>query len=446
MKTALLLTALVALANAQDAQIPLAGDASLCADVLSPDAFAALSTLQSQEILAAWQGRDVVDLLTEVGDACGLDAVRLVQVFGEDEPRSMTEGDKLRLRASGYEFMDITDHPNLGALRRARAVALDLSPVDLLNLPSSSPEISIDALREIARLTSDLDDAHLRQDIANLTSFWTRSYRSPWGARSSDWLHGYVTEIVKAASPSVNVTIRRFQHAFPQKSLTVRIEGAAEKYRAPNDTQLIIIIGAHQDSLNYLLPFYRAPGTDDDGSGTVVLLHILRTLMKQTFTPPAGMAIELHWYAAEEGGMLGSQDIAAEYEREDKEVLGMLQMDGLAVVKHGSVPRIGFFQDEVDKGLVDYVTGLVDAYLPVPWVLTGCGKRCGSDHMSWTRAGYRAAYVCEGPFEEMGEGYHTVNDTLELLEGEYSFEHLLRFVKLGISFIVEMSASSASHR
>ena len=31
---------------------------------------------------------------------------------------------------------------------------------------------------------------------------------------------------------------------------------------------------------------------------------------------------------------------------------------------------------------------------------------------------------------EMGEGYHTVNDTIDLLEGEYSFEHLQRFVKL----------------
>ena len=30
----------------------------------------------------------------------------------------------------------------------------------------------------------------------------------------------------------------------------------------------------------------------------------------------------------------------------------------------------------------------------------------------------------------MGEGYHTVNDTIDLLEGEYSFEHLQRFVKL----------------
>ncbi|KAI4521650.1 Zn-dependent exopeptidase [Schizophyllum commune Loenen D] len=342
----------------------------------------------------------------------------------------MTEGDKLRLRAEGHDFMDITDHQDLGFVRRA------LPPTQL---PAALPEISIDALGEIVRLTDDLTDyTQMQDDLANLTSFWTRSYRSLWGARSSDWLYGYVGDIVKAADPSVNITIRRFAHSFPQKSLVFRLESAA------NDPKLIIL-GAHQDSLNYKLPFYRAPGADDDGSGTVALLQILRTLVGKasilSFTPPAGIAVELHWYAAEEGGLLGSQDVAAEYEREGKEVIGMLQMDGLAVVKHGVEPKIGLFQDEVDKGLLDYVTGLVDAYLPVHWTLTGCGKRCGSDHMSWTRAGYRAAYECEGLFEEMGEGYHTVNDTINLIEGEYSFEHLQRFVKL-----VSVNSFSPVHR
>uniref|UniRef100_D8QF49 Peptide hydrolase n=1 Tax=Schizophyllum commune (strain H4-8 / FGSC 9210) TaxID=578458 RepID=D8QF49_SCHCM len=319
----------------------------------------------------------------------------------------MTEGDKLRLRAEGYDFMDITNHQDLGSIRRA------LPPAQL---PSADDVNLVPGLA---------DYTQMQDDLGNLTSFWTRSYRSLWGARSSDWLYGYVGEIVKPADPSVNITIRRFAHSFPQKSLLVRLESATDDPR-------LIIIGAHQDSLNYKLPFYRAPGADDDGSGTVALLQILRTLVRKSFTPPAGIAVELHWYAAEEGGLLGSQDVAAEYEREGKEVIGMLQMDGEQLLSgiHGVEPKIGLFQDEVDKGLLDYVTGLVDAYLSVPWALTGCGKRCGSDHMSWTRAGYRAAYVCEGLFEEMGEGYHTVNDTIDLLEGEYSFEHLQRFVKL----------------
>ena len=46
----------------------------------------------------------------------------------------MTEGDKLRLRAEGFDFMDITEHQNLGSIRRA------LPPTQL---PSALPEISV---------------------------------------------------------------------------------------------------------------------------------------------------------------------------------------------------------------------------------------------------------------------------------------------------------------
>lgn len=35
---------------------------------------------------------------------------RLLQVFGEQQPEWLTEGDKLRLRRHGKKFMDITDH------------------------------------------------------------------------------------------------------------------------------------------------------------------------------------------------------------------------------------------------------------------------------------------------------------------------------------------------
>lgn len=35
---------------------------------------------------------------------------RLIHVFGEDKPRWMKEGDKLRLRQNRKKFMDITDH------------------------------------------------------------------------------------------------------------------------------------------------------------------------------------------------------------------------------------------------------------------------------------------------------------------------------------------------
>ena len=55
-------------------------------------------------------------------------------------------------------------------------------------------------------------------------------------------------------------------------------------------------------------------------------MQVLRSLAGK-FVPPHGVAVEFHWYAGEEGGLLGSQDIAASYEQEGKNVKGMFQMD-----------------------------------------------------------------------------------------------------------------------
>lgn len=141
-------------------------------------------------------------------------------------------------------------------------------------------------------------------------------------------------------------------------------------------------------------------------------------MLEQDFVPPPGVRVEFHWYAAEEGGLLGSQDIAAAHEKAGAKVRGMLQMDSVyllsrstiwplmttanvvtAFVKNGTTPIIGLFGDQVDGNLTSFTTKLVDTYLPISWNITGCGKTCGSDHMSWHKAGYRAAFATESLFE-----------------------------------------------
>jgi len=230
-------------------------------------------------------------------------------------------------------------------------------------------------------------------------------------------------------------TRSEFSHKFVQNSIIASIE-ASDDTTKTEDKELIIL-SAHQDSLNYRLPFYRAPGADDDGSGTVTILQVLRSIMTQKFVPPSGTRVEFHWYAAEEGGLLGSQDVAAAYEKEGTNVRGMLQMDMTAFVKEGTEPIIGLFGDQVDKNLTTFTTNLIDAYIPLPWKMTGCGATCGSDHMSWHKAGYRSAFVTEGLFEDSSPNIHTAKDDLE--SPEYSFEHMLQFVKLGIAWVTELS-------
>lgn len=74
--------------------------------------------------------------------------------------------------------------------------------------------------------------------------------------------------------------------------------------------------------------FGRAPGADDDGSGTVTVMEDFRVLLtdKRIANTENVNVIQFHWYAAEEG-LLGSQAIFLDYKQDRKVVKAMVQMD-----------------------------------------------------------------------------------------------------------------------
>jgi leucyl aminopeptidase len=72
------------------------------------------------------------------------------------------------------------------------------------------------------------------------------------------------------------------------------------------------------------LPFLKAPGADDDGSGTITILEVFRSLVNTGFRPLR--PVEFHWYSGEEAGLLGSQDIAQKYAKRGVDVFAMIQV------------------------------------------------------------------------------------------------------------------------
>lgn len=114
-------------------------------------------------------------------------------------------------------------------------------------------------------------------------------------------------------------------------------------------------------------PFLPAPGADDDGSGTMSILEAYRALLAADFHPVR--TVEFQWYSAEEGGLLGSQAIAKDYEAKGINVMAMsqvcpsldfiknvvesemiLQFDMTAFVKRGTREEVGIITDYVDTG------------------------------------------------------------------------------------------------
>lgn len=345
--------------------------------------------------------------------------LRLVSISEDSEPKWILEEDKDALRRLGIKFFDVTDHQDLGQKNKA------LSVTSKKHKKSPFPK-KLKNGKLVESYIGELSPANMQTNLALLTSFHSRYYKSKYGAASGEFLFNLVQNITAVHNETISV--KQFEHPWGQHSVIARIQGSQS-----NDT---VVIGAHQDSANLFLPnILPAPGADDDGSGTVTILEVLRVLSAGQFQPKN--SIEFHWYSAEEGGLLGSQAVFSSYEKQGASVIAMLQQDMTGYVKKtidaGSPEALGVITDFVDEDLTDFIKVVINRYCSIPWAETKCGYAC-SDHASASRAGYRSAFVIESEFKNSNPNIHSQNDVIDQL----SFSHMTEHAKLTTGFAVEL--------
>ena len=138
-------------------------------------------------------------------------------------------------------------------------------------------------------------------------------------------------------------------------------------------------------------------------------------------------------YAAEEVGLEGSDDIAADYLAAGVDVIAVLQQDMTGY--NGSVEDLALISDFTHPELTAFLGELLDTYQPdLLWTTTTCGYAC-SDHAPWTGRGYRAAFSFESRFGEYNPEIHSIDDTVATLGG--SAAHAAKFARLAAAFLVE---------
>ncbi|KAL8674822.1 MAG: hypothetical protein Q9168_000803 [Polycauliona sp. 1 TL-2023] len=342
------------------------------------------------------------------------------------EKRWIVEDDKWALRRDGVNFMDITGTQDLGQVAAAR-----LSPRATVKYPEKP------AYNEtLAPAFKDLSKKNMRKHLEKFTSFYTRYYKSSYGAESSAWLLDQVKTIIKESGAAKHgAFVKAFPHPWGQNSVIATIPGKSNR---------TVIIGAHQDSINLFFPaLLAAPGADDDGSGTVTILEALRVLLQfeAIVRGNATNTIEFHFYSAEEGGLLGSQAIFSSYEKEGRDVKAMLQQDMTGYVHKtiaaGEPESVGVITDFVDPGLTDFIKKIVTEYCEIPYVLTKCGYAC-SDHASASKAGYPSAFVIESDFKYSDDKIHSTEDKIEYL----NFNHMLQHARLTLGLVYELAFAS----
>lgn len=276
-------------------------------------------------------------------------------------------------------------------------------------------------LAEVRAMINQVSADRIGTMIGELSSITTRHHSSPTGRAMASLLK---EKYLALAAGRPDVTVESFEHGTrtPQNSIIVRILGKT----LPDE---IVVLGSHIDSVNMMGgSSSRSPGADDNASGTSTNFEIFRILMANGIHPDR--TIEIHGYAAEEMGLVGSQDMAQKYKAAGKNVVTMVQHDMNLYKAAGAPDKIWFVTNNTLDTFNTALGALIDQYVGVPW-----GKKAlsggDSDHTSWRRQGYVTSFPFEDP-AAYNHKIHTENDTLA---NANAMTQVAAFAKLGLAYL-----------
>jgi leucyl aminopeptidase len=275
------------------------------------------------------------------------------------------------------------------------------------------------AITAIPSIHASVTPEFIRSTVEDLVALGTRQARSPQAQQVTTYMLDQYRSLANSRS---DISFETVEHnGYPQTSYIVRIEGR----RYPNE---IIVLGSHIDSINRTgSKSELAPGADDNASGTASHLELFRVIMERGLS--FDRTIEIHGYAAEELGLIGSQDIARRYISAGKNVIAMLQND-MNLYRGSPEDKIWLITNDVDPTLLADTTTLIQTYQTVAY---GQNRLTAgtSDHRSWNRQGVPVIFPTENP-NNYNRSIHTAQD---VITASSSFTQAAEFVKLSLSFI-----------
>ncbi len=231
-----------------------------------------------------------------------------------------------------------------------------------------------------------------------------------------------------------DVSVRLYNHSGTNMpSVIMTITGAS----IPDE---FVVVGGHLDSTSNQ-GNNNAPGADDDASGIATITEAVRTLFETDFVPQR--TIEVMAYAAEEIGLVGSGEIAADYDNNSVNVIAVAQFD--MTNYNGSTNDVSLITDFTSGNLNIFMMSLMDHYNAsgvheVTYATSVCNYGC-SDHASWTNRGFLSTFPFEANFGQHNSSIHTASDTFSL---SGTATHATKFTKLCAEFLIEVAKSEGS--
>ena len=291
------------------------------------------------------------------------------------------------------------------------------------------PQIQTEDER-IRLLMDQVSKDSLEATIGHMQGYHTRRWDSQMVYDVQDWLYS-----VYAGMGIDSVFLHDFQfvHHDTLRETSDNVIAIQRGVLYPDE---YVVCGAHYDSYNNS-PGHpdslRAPGADDNASGTAGIIETARLLSRCTFE----RSIIYCGWAAEEAYLRGSAAYAHDCAERMVDIVGYFNLDMIGYLEEGQELRVDLVYVERDTVIGNYVFNFCDVYYPDMqvrrgWYPTGSD----SDFSSFNRNGYLAIH----PFEKSHHicpFIHSTSDVLGIAVN--NMDQAKRFTELNLGLVATLA-------
>jgi photosystem II stability/assembly factor-like uncharacterized protein len=236
-------------------------------------------------------------------------------------------------------------------------------------------------------------------------SIYTGITKNFYGLRFADSLTGYAV--------GTGIVAKTSDGGLTWQSQNGNIETAwknviATKPGVSNPNQQVILCG-HYDSRSEI-SLVRAPGADDNGSGTIGVVEAARIMSNHQFE----RTIKFCLWSGEEQGLYGSAAYAEEAYNRGDSIVGVFNFDMIAYDGNGD----GSAELHCGTGVSSqalgnlFNTAVTDYSIDLNPDIIGSGATGASDHASFWDYGYPAFLGIEDYSSDFNPYYHTTGDNI----------------------------------
>jgi len=170
----------------------------------------------------------------------------------------------------------------------------------------------------------------------------------------------------------------------------------------------VYLVGGHYDSITFMMITKKAPGADDNASGTVTVLEAARVLSQYSFES----TIVFVAFSGEEIGLFGSSAYAGWANRHGVDLRGVINIDMDGYYQNGDVFDLDIITNDNSYDLYEAAVDAAGYFVPeLPTVESSGISGGSSDHASFWARGFKAVWFFEDT-NQSSPFIHTRFDTV----------------------------------